>query len=216
MLTVEELLGGLGSLVVSTRIKDEWHRSFIASVQQHVQNGSCLSTNQSTIILKACAKYPVDLSKVLRRSVQEVEDSIRNPSYKKEPYQSVSIKREVRYLGDNKLAFRFKLDNTVLQDIKNLRGNNDLVDERATFNEDYRIWVVSVTVTNYSKVFSIINRHKFDFDEGVLEYMTICNNTSKVKSTIVMEDDESLIYANICSNPILVELIKNTMNGEVV
>jgi len=216
MSTVEDILRGLGSLVVSRRIQDEWNRNFISNVQEHVLNGKPLSTNQGAIVLKIAARVLPDLSKVMRISMDSLQQAISSPVYRNQPYQSISVKREVRYLGEDKLAFRFKLDSTVVSDLKSLRSANDMVESKPAFNQEYRLWVVQVTPGNLEKVFQLIQRHRFDFDEGVLEYMTLCTNSKKVVSTFVQSDDGDVVYANVCNNPLLAYVVEHVMMGEKV
>lgn len=212
-ISVEDLLDGLATLVHKGGIKDPWHRNFLSNVQQYVLGGNALSTNQAQIVLKVANNHVAELSRETRRPKADVELYIKNPVYKKSPYQSVSIKREVRYIGMDKLAFRFKLDQVVVSELKSLRSSSDPINTAPRFDHKYRIWVVTVTPGNLEKVFDIIKRHKFDFDEGVLEYMTLCTNSKKAVSTFQFVDD-TLAVANITSNPLLAYVMQNLMNGQ--
>src|SRR5437763_12180494 len=114
MISVERILDGLATLVVKGAVKDSWHRSFVNNVSQHVSGGNCVSTNQAQIVLKIARGHKQELCKELRCADTELDEAIQFPAYDREPYQSVSIKREVRYVGMDKVAFRFKLDPTVV------------------------------------------------------------------------------------------------------
>lgn len=217
VITVEDMLRGLGSLVVSRRIKDEWSKNFISNVQSHVTNQSALSSGQSDTILKIATRHIADLHKVMRTDLASVQRAIAHPQYRRPVYQSISVKREVRYMGADKLAFRFKADPTVVDDLKKLRDpNNDVVTpDPPRFEPRYRLWIVTVTQSNLEKIFGIISRHRFEHDMSVLEYLTICKNSKNHKTTIELEPEQDVIVANVVNNPILVEMIK-AMGGKAV
>ncbi len=213
-MTVEDILSALCTLVIKNVVKDQWHRSFIESVQNHVTMGHPLSTNQATIVLKTAEKFVADVAKIKGYDTTATLSYIRNPQYRNSPYQSASIKREVRYLGSDKLAFRFKHDATVILDIKGLKSANDIIPSNPKWNNQFRIWIVTVTPGNLEKVFGLIKRHKFEFDEAVLEYMQLSTNSRKVPSTFVMDEDGDYVYANICNNPVLAYVVEHVMGGE--
>lgn len=214
MIYVEQLLKGLCQLVMSNTITDTWRRSFITNVTQYADNGSPLSTAQSKIVCQIAGNYHKQLATVLSATTSDIAKAIAQPQYKQVPYQSADIKREVRYIGMNKLAFRFKLDQTVVADIKALRTSSSYCQTQPVFNNDYRLWVVLVDTENLEKVFNLIKRHKFDFDEPVLEYLTRCSNSRKVPSAFVLDEESNEVYANVCNNPLLAHVVKNILKGQ--
>lgn len=215
MISVEKMLTGLATLVVKGVIKDSWHRNFLSNVHTYVLGGNQLSTNQGAIVLKVAAKHTIELSREVNHTKTDLEYSIANPHYERQPYQSVSIKREVRYLGMDKLAFRFKLDQVVVAEIKALKSSTDTVNTNPSWNNQYRLWIVTVTPQNLDKVFGIIQRHKFEFDEEVLEYLTLCTNSKKGVTTFVPVDDQTMVV-NVVANPLLSYVVLNIMNGDPV
>lgn len=216
MNNVEDILRGLGSLVISRRIKDEWSKSFIQNVNSHVINQNALSTSQSETILKLANRYASDLHKVMRIDMPTLRQAIDVPRYRRTPYQSISVKREVRYGGENKLIFRFKSDPTVVSDIKALKTLGELVNNNTQppymFNAEHRVWVVAVTASNLEAIRNIITRHRFDYDIPVLEYITICHNSKNHVSSFELEPEANVIVANVINNPILAMAI-NRMGG---
>lgn len=214
MVYVEQLLKGLCQLVINNTITDTWRRSFITNVTQYANNGSPLSTAQSKIVCQISGNFHKQLATVLNVPQADIAKSIAQPQYQQKPYQSADIKREVRYVGMNKLAFRFKLDQTVVADIKALRTSSSYCQTQPVFNNDYRLWMVLVDSENLDKVFNLIKRHKFDFDETVLEYLTRCSNSRKVPSVFVLDDESNDVYANVCNNPLLAHVVKNILKGE--
>jgi hypothetical protein len=216
MISVEMMLKGLVAMVANGTIRDSWHQNFLRNVYNHVFMGNALSTNQGVIVLKAADKHSKTLATTLGVSQADVTAAIRTPSYETTPYQSISIPREVRYVGKDKIAFRFKLDNTVVAEIKALRSAGEAINSAPTWNPQYRLWIVTVTAKNIGKVFDLISRHKFHFDEPLLEYMTLCANSKTSISTFAEVPDSGQAVANICANPLLSFVVERILKGEPV
>lgn len=213
---VEDLLKGMWGLVLNGTIHDEWRSNFICNVKGYVDHGNQLSTAQGATILKLSDNYHRALAQELRVTQPEIAASIKSPAYRKQPYQSVDVKREVRYVGGNKLAFRFKKDPIVVKDLKYLTNGNSFVDTSTTYNDEYRIWTICVDSSNLERVMSIIARHKFQADHDVMEYLTRCTNSQTVPSVFLMDDQAEYVYANVCNNPVLAFAIQFIMKGELV
>lgn len=222
MTSVEDLLRGLTLLVANQTIRDNWLTNFVGNVASHLQNGNALSTKQSEIICKNASNHLASLAKVMRLSRDDVTAAIQNPRYQRTPYQSTNVPREVRYVGMNKLAFRFKRDPTVVSDLRNLSVKQPFIHQKSQlgsntcWNPEQRIWIVPVVEDNLERVFDVIRRHKFNFDNDTAEYLTLCTNSKTQPSTVVMDDDEETVYVNICNNPLLAHVVFNLMNGQVV
>lgn len=211
MINVEDLVKGLNLLIKSTRISDAWFVSFLPSVLGHINTGNSLSSNQSNVICKCAANNVRDLSKVLRVSDSDIIACINNPTYKNTPYRSLDAKREVRYAGRNFIVFRFKVDNTVIADLKRL-SSGDISDSKLKYIRQYRLWRLGITSENINEVQALIQRHRFDFDQQLLEYMLVCQNSSKVKNTVVVTDDQIIINS---VNTVLTGLVENILGGRV-
>lgn len=222
MMYVEDLLRGLALLVAAQNIRDGWLTNFISNVTMHVNNGHPLSTKQSEIICKNASNHLASLAKALRSSRDDVTAAIQSPRHKQQPYASANIPREVRYLGMNKLAFRCKRDPTVVADIKALTAKQSFINSRSslgatsTWHNEHRVWVVQVVNENLDQVFEVIRRHKFNFDQDTAEYLTVCTNSKSQASTFVMDDDEQIVYVNVCNNQLLAHFVHNLMNGQAL
>jgi hypothetical protein len=216
MIYVEDLLRGLGILVAAGTITDSWRTNFINNVTFHVNSGYGLSTSQSRIILKTAENYVSSVASALRVKRDDVKYAIDQPSYRKAPYQSTNVPREVRYIGMNKLAFRFKRDPVVTSDLKALSVRQQYVDEKVMWHTEYKIWMVPVTNENLDGIMDVIKRHKFNPDSAVIEYLTLCTNSRKVTSTFVLDEAEETLYINICNNPLLAHVVSNLLKAEAV
>jgi hypothetical protein len=215
MLTVENLLSGLNDLVLTGHEKDPWKSNFIMNVHDTVAyGGRALSTAQSQVILKLANQHASHLVKVLGKQVAEIQQAISNPAYQRPVWQSQNIPREVRYLGGNKIAFRFKLDQTVVVDLKALKNRNNK--ERPYFNKKCRVWVASVTSGNVEAIQSLIKRHKFAYDHAVLEYfMKVTQQRDKVP-TVTYDNETGNLRVTIPNNVFLAQMVEATMGGEAV
>lgn len=216
MITVENILNALCNLVIDGSIKGDWHKNFIQSVATHVAMGKPLSTNQSENVLKIARNSITNLSKTMRKPQAEVEAAIATPRHNQAPYQSASIKREVRYAGNDMLAFRFKHDPTAVADFKALKSATDPLSAIPYWNAQHRLWIVTVTPSNLDKVFNLIKRHRFEFDDAVLEYLTLCSNSKNVESVVVFDPESEQLVANVAGNPLLAYVMKNVLKGELV
>lgn len=214
MLYVEDLLNGLVAILASNRISDQWRANFIGSVHYQVQTNRQLSTSQGATIVQIASAYKTSMAEILKIPISDITQAIASPKFKNQPYISSVIPREVRYLGSNKLAFRYKNDQSISYDIKACRPDNWFHDaHKPKFYNEYKIWIVPVSESNLEKIQTIIRQYKFDFDNEVLEYLTLCTNSINAKSTFILDAGTNIIYANICNNPMLEYAITNIMNG---
>jgi hypothetical protein len=215
MLTVENLLDSLLFLVHTSVEKRDWNISFISSVAQHVYAGRALTINQGKTVVKLASNHINKIAEHQRTDANAIKRAIQSPVYKTTPVESANIKREVRYLGGNKLAFRFKMDPTVIAELKTLKSSS-LSNDRSSFNQELRIWVVSVSTANLEKLFSIIKNNKFEFDDDVLQYMLKCSNSKGKPPSFKYDNQTGNIMVDIIDNPILEDIISMVMGGEAI
>jgi hypothetical protein len=215
MLTVEELLVSLTNLVRAGVETRDWNVSFISSVAQHVHAGRALTINQGKTVVKLASNHIAKIATARGLDASAVKHAIAFPSYRTPPVESANIKREVRYLGGNKLAFRFKMDPTVVAELKGLKSAL-LSKDRSVFNQELRIWVVSVSNANLEKLFAIIKSNKFEFDDDVLQYMLTCSNSKGKSPTFKYDDKTGNIVVDVVDNPILEDIISIVLGGELL
>jgi hypothetical protein len=215
MLTVENLLDSLLFLVHSGVENRDWNISFISSVAQHVHAGRALTINQGKTVVKLAANHISKIADHQHTDVNAIKRAIQSPIYKSPPVESANVKREVRYLGGNHLAFRFKMDPTVIAELKALKSSS-LSNDRSSFNQELRIWVVSVSAANLEKLFAIIKNHKFEFDEDVLQYMLKCSNSKGKSPSFNYDNQTGNIIVEVVDNPILEDIISMVMGGDAL
>lgn len=200
---------------------DRWASDFVCNVATYTSNKRPLSTEQAKIILKLAARMtPEIVEKVRKRCPSTVKvvdfEAIRaNPTYRLPLYQSANILREVRFLGDNKLGFRFKRNDTIIADIKALAGRRSDGVEAPFFNREHKMWVVSVCATVLSAITTLIDKHRFHADEDVFAYLTACTECFGQPSTFVADAELGLIACHIQDHPILAWWASYVADGEV-
>lgn len=210
MLTVEYCLHRLEDICgnpillpsgLGLEITNAWDRRFIADVSQHVANGSAISTSQSSIVLKLIERYQDHLV-ADGTAKSSIDQLLLMPQYKKPPYQSVELPREVRYAGDNKLVFRCKYNQAVVDSIKALKSDRLFnTYNYPAFIREHKLWLVEVNGRNYETVMDVIKRHKFHFDDDVANYFLEIENTKDQPSNIVA--DEETIEVNVRNDAFL-------------
>ena len=203
-----EMLGR--SSLNTAMLRDEWTRKFVESLYGSVMLGKPLSIEQSRVFLKTLQKY----KSFFDSSVVKIIDA---PYYRNEPYKSLIITNEVRYLGGNYLGFKYKRSDSIRADFKKisdrsrrLKNANDV-----QYHSLSRIWIVPVTRENFKDIMMIIGKHDFKYDDEVIEYLSIADNSTGQKSTFVVDPDTGNIIANVCDNAIISSWINNVLFGKI-
>lgn len=200
MLTVESLLEKLeeflwtppyqnGNKQEITVLKD---RRFISDVSSYTRGGKPLSTAQSNIVMKLIAKYR-NLLIVSGMDGAAIDALVNSPVHRQPPYESKTLRREVRYIGDNKLLMRFKYNPTIIERLREIKSTNPYTRQTTpTFieiNEDTKLWLLEVNDASYPKIVEIIRAFRFEFDDSVVEYFMNFENNLGLPSRAVVNDD---------------------------
>ena len=198
MYTIEDLLEALDSVAQRPpadkngnriEIKAPWDRRFFSDVGYKTREGNCLSTGQGAIAIKLIHRYTEQLV-LAGFEADSIKTLVHSPVYRKIPYQSTKLPREVRYIGNRKLAFRSKFNPNILADIKKLKtSTRPFVGQRYPFfNKPHQVWIVEVGERNLEKVIEFIRRYKFGFDSGVEQFLTDCTNAKDNKTKIELSE----------------------------
>lgn len=201
MLTVEECLTTLHTLnetasTDSIVVSNIWDRRFISDVAGYVDQGKAISTAQGDIAIKliskyrhilvSCGLYDADIGMLLI-----------TPVYRIAPYQSTYLPREVRWAGNNKLAFRFKFNGPIKDDIKKLEGVNHFTgSSKPWFDRSNKLWIVDVNSGNYQSVMNFIQRYGFKVDSTVEQYFLAIVNSIGRPSTIEVVDENIVVVSH--------------------
>jgi hypothetical protein len=200
MLTVEECLEKLKRICdkpkvlgqVTYEIKDNWDRQFIFDVVRRTYEGNAISTSQGEIVLRLVSRYKPHLHAV-GLQIGDLDSVIQTPKYRKPPYQSAPLPREVRWAGDNKLVFRCKYNQNIVNDLKKCKGNNPFEERNPVFDHDNKLWIVDVNSGNWKSVMDVIKRYKFDFDDEVAQFFMEVSNAENQLSEAKVEDGRILV-----------------------
>lgn len=150
MLTLEDCLEALDSInwnppVTATgksEILNTWDRRFISDVTYHVREGKPLSTGQGSLALKLITRYRSCLV-AYGISDAQLTQMLATPIYRQIPFASTTLPREVRWAGDNLLAFRCKYNAVIKEELKKL-ADGATHSRVPKFNQAHKLWVVEV------------------------------------------------------------------------
>lgn len=213
MITVEFLLESLMTLVNTGTERDAWKTNFICNVHASVASGRALTTAQANVVLKLAGQHTSSISNVRKLKVADIQAAISKPVYNRPLVQSQNIPREVRYVSGNKIAFRFKMDEMVIREIKQLKSGINV--DRPVFNRKYRIWVVSVNPKNVDSVRTLIDRHKFMYDQATLDLITRTKNLRDTLPSFKYNPETDNLKVVVPNNPFLALLLQASLKGEV-
>jgi len=230
MLYVEDVIADFAKKVDTARSPlgeylraDPWRRKFLASLGDAVKAKKTLSSEQSRIFCKLVRENKEAIAELDDEySERLIDDFLTYGKHRRQPYQSYNLPREVRYLGDNKIGFRFKRSQEIIDDIKALKSRRQSEKEsmrwrpHPTYNGAFRMWVVPVTGENVKQVMNIIRKHSFSFDDEVAEYFLLAENSRGQKSAMVHDPISGKFIINVCDNDALAAWVRNVMFGEML
>lgn len=219
-----DLAGRSAGPITALRVqlqKDDWTRNFVISLSKTLGDGRGLSSQQSKVFINLIKR--LHTAGVLVESgfrAAEIEQLILSPRHRIEPYQSTVMPNEVRYLGDNKIGFRCKRIDAIIHDIKALgnRGSDSSwkTNNRPFYSKSARMWVVSVTQETIKPIMNIIGRYDFGFDDSLIEYLTLAENSRNEVCTFAYDPDGQSIVINTCNNPVIESWVKDVLYGEIL
>lgn len=203
-------------------LDDDWIKSFVESVGSHIDMGKALSTRQSEMILKI-------IRKVKPYVAENLDSVIENPTYRLPLYKSTFVPKEVRYIGGNLLAFRFKYNPELfkrLQKICDVKKASWFTDDiyvdmesyrnitpKSYFDQKYNIWIVPVYRYNLQPILALITEERFGKDIDVEDYLRLVQKSIDKPSIFYIDTEFDVIRANVCDNPLLACWITEIAEG---
>ena len=186
-----------------TDILDNWDIDFISSVAHQIEKDGELSTRQNYFIMKILKKMSSTIIKFNWVSIDDIDNFIDKPLYKKPLYHSKNVIREVKYAGDNKLVFRFKRNEILFNKLKNIsipdktdwieditENLNDCenVVEKSRYDSYYHVWIVPVYRFNIEKIVAFMDENNFDVDNNVVNYLSnVFDDVNKPEEITVVD-----------------------------
>lgn len=169
-------------------ITNTWDRRFISDICYHTRTGKAITTAQGALALKLINRYRIQLA-AYGVTAAQLDALAHAPQYRLPPHTSVSVPREVRWLGNSVLAFRSKYNNVVTEDIKKLRVDNPFNPTSTVyFHKEDKLWLVEVQSRNVDRVIEVIRRHGFAFDDAVAEFLMEVSNSLEQPSSAEIVD----------------------------
>jgi hypothetical protein len=195
-------------------LNDPWFEKFVLNVSSWVAEDRPLTTEQARITIRILHKVKKTFVEMNLATEDEIQRLIARPRYRRAPTQSANIKREVRYLGDNLLGFRFKRNDLIMTELKNLKNAHG--EHVAKWDWVARLWVVPVIRTTIQPLMEIIGDNRFGFDDDVAEYLALSTNSSGEPSTFVLDPQTGKLIATINDNEIVSTWIESSLKGRVL
>lgn len=200
---------------------DDWHKGFIRSISQQIAADKPLSTRQATVILKLIRQLHDLLIKQGWATEADLASMLHTPQYRHLPYESFSLPKECRYLGNNLLAFRFKAHTPLQEKIKELGttttswfGEPPLTPHlKPRFDWLYKVWIVPVYRFNLQAIIDLIKDEHFNVDGTVSHYLALANRSFNQSSLFSIDETMGVILANVCDHPILAAWITEIAEG---
>lgn len=196
------------------RMTSPWHVSFFNDIaRQVIGKNRALTTSQAGIVLKVFPKIKAYLVSKGRISQDEADSFLQNPEYRLPPTQSSNVPREVRAVGGNRLAFRFKRNDTIRLAFDGLA--TILNHELPEWDWINKLTIVPVTPSNVEAVEKIIINNRFNIDLSAAETIAAAYNNEyrKVSASAFMEDGYIRIDA---PNSLIDAWVANVLRGEEI
>lgn len=176
-----------------------WHLDFIHNVSERVQSAQPLSVKQAKVLLDTARRHRHRL--IERIEPQVLDKLLAEPIYRLPPYLRPVVPREVRYLGSNRLAFRFSPDDIVRETIKQMQPSARTPGQRPVFNRQYNLWIVSVDRQTLHPILLLISNHRFQADQATLEYLALAERSRNKPSSADLTADGEVIHVTVRDNP---------------
>lgn len=198
MLTVEESITQLEPYTRASHplvIKQKWDRDFINSIYHQVSAGRGLSYKQGEVAVK--------LIKTHRRLLEiagciplEIDYLILNPTYKIKPYESITILKEVRWVKDNILVFRFSYNQKLIDEFQTLSKASCFFEHSIIYDRNHRVNIIFVNENNIEQIMKIIKDYRISFDNEVAQFFVNAMNAIDKKTTFSINNDKIRIEIN--------------------
>jgi hypothetical protein len=207
----EEVLSG-NQNCFGGHFSDKWSQSFITSVYSQIERGSSISTEQAKIILRMISQAETYLIENGFATQEKLSDMMIWPKYRKEPYQSKKIPKEVRHIGSNILAFRFKRIKEIMDDLNYISSKSFFA--QPFYDHNFNLWLVPVIRSNLPLVINLIRKHNFYSDEATDRWLKLARESRDMPSTFKIEDN--IVVAKVYDNPIMALWMENVLAAEPI
>jgi hypothetical protein len=214
LITIEDVVEVIAENIHDPDLKgmlgDPWFTKFFSNVGSWVRQNKPLTTEQAKIVSKALMKTRVYF---LARgaSPEGIHDLLMTPVYRNQPTLSSVMPREVRYLGNSILGFRFKRNDIIMDEIKALKSLSPLAPHLVEWQPHDRMWEIGIMDTTLDGIFAIIKKHRFHFDDDVAQALADAENAQRGISTFAVED--GMLVITVKDNVLLSSWVESALGG---
>ena len=174
------------------KIPNKFDASFLYEIITKIKVNRVISSKQLTLLHNTLIKYS-GLLVELGVDAKQFDEWSRNFSNSINTYESKNIKREVRYLDDDVLFFRFLHVYEIVTEIKKL---NEFY-KTCTYNKKNNGIAVRVDEKNINKVMQLISKYNFSFDSEVENFfLTHLDSKFKIEIKENSENNFNLIVSD--------------------
>ncbi len=215
-------------------ILEGWAADFVQSVGNHIDNGRALSVKQAAQVLKVIERVRHHIVTKGWATDDQITAMILHPQYRQPLYEASYVPREVRYLGGNLIAFRFRGDKELIDKITALsqapmtpwlhggvvHGINKYELEReatvaikSRYDYLYKIKVVPVYRFNLKAITDIIATHRFKTDDMILAYFRGARKNLDEPAVVTISKEDEAILVKVHDDPLLSSWITEIGEG---
>lgn len=208
---VEVIADELHSSSFRAVLGDPWFSRFFSNVVSWVRQGKPLTTEQAKIVLKAFTKVRFHLI-ALGADRYDVAALLDNPRYRHTPTLSSTMPREVRYLGDGVLGFRFKRNDVIIDDIKEMRAQSTMAPHRVEWQPGHRMWTIGIMDSTLAGIMTLIMKHRFQFDDDVAAILADAHDAHRGISTFTLDAD-GMMTVKVMDNDVVASWVQGVLGG---
>lgn len=198
-------------------LDDKWHHEFVESLGGYIDQNRPMSTKQGARALKIIETVRIHLVEYGWITDVAINQMLERPQFRNEPYESKYVPKEVRYLGSNLLAFRFKKNDEYRRTLKAFsspkKHDHDYHVISVPFRYDWthRVWIISVHRFNVLGIIEFINRERIGLDQLTADYLKLAKKSFDEPSRFFLNED--ILLANVCDDPLLAGWITEVAHG---
>lgn len=202
------------------RLPNAWAKKFVSDVSMRTYSNMALSSAQASTAVSILRQLsPETVSTLFAPGV--VARLIATPTYRQPPYRSTQIsRREVRYIGDGKVAFRAKLyDLSQATKSRLPQPPAFLLDSvfrmQPFIHADLNLLVVEVNRHNVMNIVNWIERDRYHCDDATLEFLAGVPNTL-YETDFIADGDLGVIVGDVGNNGLVGWIVTDILGGEPV
>lgn len=139
---------------------------------------------------------------------------VTHPVYRYPLTPSKNIPREVRYLGDALLGFRFKMREDIVSRLKQMGATSAFMGEAVRWDGISRMWIVPLNRDTIEPLMDLIGGFQFDFDDEVARQLAVHTNSLGGQSAFVFDAEANEIVVSVPDNELLALWVKHVLQGE--